>query len=73
MNTPLGLLEELFVDNPWRLVLSTICLNRTTRVQVDAVLFRFLELWPTPAAAAQANPADVFNVINSLGLSDKRR
>jgi len=45
--SPFGLLEELFVDDPWKLLISTIFLNRTTRVQVDAVLCSFLQRWPT--------------------------
>jgi hypothetical protein len=44
--SPFGLLEELFVDDPWRLLLSTILLNRTTRRQVDAVMHEFLLQWP---------------------------
>jgi len=47
IRTPYGLLEELFCDDPWRLLLSTIFLNRTSRVQVDAVLHAFLREWPT--------------------------
>jgi len=31
-----GLIEELFIDNPWKLLVSTICLNVTTRAQLDA-------------------------------------
>ena len=47
IQTPYGLLEELFGDDPWRLLLSTIFLNRTSRVQVDAILHAFLREWPT--------------------------
>ena len=45
-SSPFGLLEELFTDDPWALLLSTILLNRTTRVQVDSVMHRFLQQWP---------------------------
>jgi hypothetical protein len=44
--SPFGLLEELFVDDPGRLLLSTILLNRTTRRQVDTVMHEFLLQWP---------------------------
>jgi hypothetical protein len=47
-NSPLGLLEELFTDQPWRLLICTIFLNRTHRRQVDATLYRFFQRWPTP-------------------------
>ena len=34
--SPFGLIEELFIDDdPWKLLVSTICLNVTTRAQLD--------------------------------------
>ena len=70
--SPLGLLEELFVDNPWRLLVSTICLNVTTRGQVDHVLHAFLDRWPTAEATANADWKDIHSVISSMGLGTKR-
>ena len=70
--SPFGLLEELFRDNPWRLLLSTIMLNRTTRVQVDVVLYKFLALWPDATSMSSANEMDVATVIRPLGMSHKR-
>jgi len=71
VDSPLGLLEELFSD-PWRLLISTIFLNRTSRVQVDAVLYQFLIKWPTPAAAADAIVEEMALVIKPLGLRNRR-
>ena len=45
VRSPLGLLEELFPDDPWRLLLCTIFLNRTQRKQVDSLLCQFLDRW----------------------------
>jgi hypothetical protein len=70
--SPLGLLEELFVNDPWRLLVSTICLNVTTRGQVDCILFAFLERWPTAEATANADWEEVFAVTSPLGLGTKR-
>lgn len=70
--SPLGLLEELFCDDPWRLLISTIFLNRTSRVQVDVVLYNFLERWPTAADVAVARPEDIGVVISPIGMRDKR-
>ena len=71
--SPLGLLEELFVNNPqWRLLVSTICLNVTTRRQVDCVLHTFLEQWPTAEATANADWEEISAVISPLGLGIKR-
>jgi endonuclease III len=70
--SPFGLLEELFADDPWRLLLSTILLNRTTRRQVDSVLHRFLERWPTAQDAADANITDILEVVTPLGIKYRR-
>ena len=70
--SPLGLLEELFADNPWRLLLSTIFLNRTTRVQVDHVMFKFLQHWPTPECILEAQAEDVSSILQPLGMRDRR-
>ena len=70
--SPLGLLEELFLDNPWRLLVSTICLNITTRGQVDRVLYEFFQRWPTAEATAAADWTEVSAIISPLGLGIKR-
>jgi hypothetical protein len=70
--SPLGLLEELFLDNPWRLLVSTICLNITTRGQVDRVLYEFFQRWPTAEATAAADWTEVSAIISPLGLGTKR-
>jgi hypothetical protein len=57
-SSPLGLLEELFVDNPWRLLLCTIFLNRTQRKQVDSLLFQFLRRWPNPETVVKESMDD---------------
>jgi hypothetical protein len=48
MDSPFGLLEELFVNDPWKLLICTILLNRTCRIQVDNVLYTFFEKWSSP-------------------------
>lgn len=72
VETPLGLLEELFGDDPWRLLLSAILLNRTTRVQVDTIMKLFLDEWPTAQAAANANADRMAAVIRPLGIRYRR-
>ena len=70
--SPFGLLEELFADDPWKLLLSTILLNRTTRRQVDSILYKFLELWPTAKDAANADVAEILQVVTPLGIKYRR-
>lgn len=48
--SPFGLIEEVTVSmSVWHLLLSCIFLNRTSRAQIDGVLFDFLDIWPSPA------------------------
>lgn len=70
--SPFGLLEELFRDDPWRLLLSTIMLNRTTRCQVDVVLYKFLQKWPYATSAANADETEMADVILPMGLRFRR-
>ena len=72
LETPYGLLEELFYDDVWKLLLSAIFLNRTTRKQVDSVLFAFLQQWPSPEAVLAAAPSSIANVIQPLGMHHRR-
>jgi adenine-specific DNA glycosylase len=72
VTSPFGLLEELFVDNPWLLLLSTILLNRTSRVQVDVVLHEFLVKWPSPESVAAADWEEISRVIRPLGIRNRR-
>lgn len=70
--TPFGLLEELFVDDPWQLLISTIMLNRTTRLQVDSVLCTFLRRWPTPHAVLAAEVENLVDTLRPLGMCQRR-
>lgn len=71
--SPYGLLEELFHDDPWKLLVSTILLNRTTRQQVDPVLFHLLQKWPSPEAmVAETQVERITNVLRPLGLQHRR-
>eukprot|EP00559_Dactyliosolen_fragilissimus_P006525 CAMPEP_0184862560 /NCGR_PEP_ID=MMETSP0580-20130426/7009_1 /TAXON_ID=1118495 /ORGANISM="Dactyliosolen fragilissimus" /LENGTH=502 /DNA_ID=CAMNT_0027360489 /DNA_START=231 /DNA_END=1739 /DNA_ORIENTATION=+ len=72
IQSPFGLLEELFYRSPWKLIVSTILLNRTRRTQVDVIMFRFLDKWPTARDVANSNPDKVAKLIEPLGLSKKR-
>lgn len=72
LSSPLGLLEELFGDDPWRLLLSTIFLNRTQRVQVDVVMHSFLQQWPTAESVASANVDEISTLIAPMGIRNRR-
>lgn len=72
VTSPFGLLEELFHDDPWRLLISTIFLNRTSRVQVDMVLHAFFARWPSPESVVDAQWDDISKIIAPLGIRHRR-
>lgn len=61
---------ECFLDhaNPFRLVISVLLSAQTTDAQVNKVTPHLFEKWPTPEAMAGATPAEVAEVIKSLGF-----
>lgn len=61
---------ECFLDhtNPYHLVISVLLSAQTTDAQVNKVTPDLFRRWPTPEALASASPAEVGEVIHSLGF-----
>ena len=61
---------ECFLDheNPFRLVISVLLSAQTTDAQVNKVTPELFERWPNAEALAGATPAEVAEVIHSLGF-----
>ena len=72
LESPLGLLEEFFGESPWQLLMCTIMLNRTQRIQVDHILFAFLERWSTPEATLKGDIDEICALITPLGIKGRR-
>ena len=61
---------ECFLDHetPFRLVISVLLSAQTTDAQVNKVTPELFSRWPTPQAMAGATPAEIAEVIRSLGF-----
>ena len=61
---------ECFLDheNPFRLVISVLLSAQTTDAQVNKVTPELFRRWPTPEAMAGATPAEIAEIIKSLGF-----
>ena len=75
--SPFGLLEEILWQDEWKLLVSCMMLNCTTRLQVDRVLWRLFLLAPTAAAAVELGDTHegleaLERIIAPLGLHRKR-
>ena len=53
--SPHGLIQERLYRDPWRLLVSTIFLNRTKGTCSIPIMWKFLELWPNPETAMHAD------------------
>uniref|UniRef100_A0A2K6NYN7 Methyl-CpG-binding domain protein 4 n=1 Tax=Rhinopithecus roxellana TaxID=61622 RepID=A0A2K6NYN7_RHIRO len=63
--------ETLFHD-PWKLLIATIFLNRTSGKMAIPVLWKFLEKYPSAEVARTADWRDVSELLKPLGLYDLR-
>lgn len=53
---------------PWRVIVVSTLLNRTSNVTVRQVLPEVFNTWPDPTVMASANPHDLEHVIEACGL-----
>ena len=74
LESPYGLIEELFADHPWKLLVCCLLLNLTTRKQLDPVLYHFFETFPTPESllGCENNQNKILRIIAPLGLQSRR-
>lgn len=70
--SPFDLLQEIYISDPWKVLVCCIFLNQTTRKQVDGVRALFFEKWPTPSSLASAKLEEIANCIRTLGFYNRR-
>ena len=70
--SPYNLLQESLWPNEWRVLVSCLLLNLTTRKQVEKVIDKLFSKYPVPEDMIRANEDDLRSIIASLGLVNKR-
>lgn len=70
--SPFNLLQEIYIDDPWKILVCCILLNQTKRKQVDGIRDSFFEKWPNAKSLSRADVADVAKMIKSLGFYNRR-
>tara|TARA_A100001011_G_scaffold272278_1_gene281564 strand:- start:586 stop:1014 length:429 start_codon:yes stop_codon:yes gene_type:complete len=70
--SPYNLIQEQLWEDPWKIFVVCIFCNLTKRVQAEPYFWKCIHRWPGPADLANANPAEIEEIIQPLGLSRRR-
>ncbi|XP_043934412.1 methyl-CpG-binding domain protein 4 [Protopterus annectens] len=70
--SPFNLVQETLFHEPWKLLVATIFLNRTSGKKAIPVLWEFLERYPSPEVTRAANWKDIAALLQPLGLYELR-
>lgn len=70
--SPYNLVQESLFHDPWKLLIATIFLNRTTGTAAIPLLWKFLNKWPNPDAARKGDVVAMARILQPLGLHEKR-
>ena len=66
------ILQELYIDDPWKMMVGCILLNQTTRKQVDGVRSVLFDMYSTPEEMSKAREDVLSDIIAPLGLQNRR-
>jgi|TARA_Y100000310_G_C20667989_1_gene808672 methyl-CpG-binding domain protein 4 len=70
--SPHGLIQEDLWPNQWKILVSCLLLNLTTRKQVDKVIGTLFQRYPAPEDLAAATEEDLHDMLRTLGMWKKR-
>ena len=72
MKSPYTLLQEELNSDSWKIFVCCIFCNLTKRVNAEPFFWEVLERWPTPHDLARACSKELTDLIQPLGLSQRR-
>lgn len=71
-SSPYNLLQEIYNDHPWKMMVCCIMLNCTSRKQVDQVRDLFFTEYDSPEKVKDSSIERITQIIESLGFKNKR-
>ena len=66
------LLQEIYRDDGWKMLVCCMLVNLTNRIQVDTVRDKLFNVYPTPQDMMRAKHSDLVDIIKPLGLYNTR-
>lgn len=70
--SPYGLIQETLWPDEWKILVSCILLNCTTRRAAEKVMPALFDRYPTADVMAAADPAELSSIIGILGFRNRR-
>nr|XP_034962442.1 methyl-CpG-binding domain protein 4 isoform X1 [Zootoca vivipara] len=70
--SPFNLVQETLFHDPWKLLIGTIFLNKTSGKMAIPVLWEFFKKYPSPEIARAANWKEMSELLKPLGLYELR-
>jgi endonuclease III len=70
--SPYNLLQEIYIEDPWKILVCCIFLNQTKRAQVDTIREEFFSRWSSALSLCESDPEKVRSLIRSLGFYNRR-
>ncbi|ESO84369.1 hypothetical protein LOTGIDRAFT_196777 [Lottia gigantea] len=70
--SPFNLIQESLFHDPWKLLIATIFLNKTTGTAAIPLLWKFFNRWPTADSARNGSAEKMSKLMQPLGLHEKR-
>ena len=70
--SPFGLIQETLWPDEWKILVSCVLLNRTTRRAMEKVLPALFAEYPDARSMSQARPDDLAQMTASLGFKNRR-
>ena len=66
------LLQEIYLTDPWKMLVCCMLLNLTNRKQVDKVREELFTRYKTPKDMMNANHRELADILKPLGLYNRR-
>lgn len=64
------LIQEEYLDNPWKMMVCCILLNQTNNKQVRPILSSVFDLIPTPISTIGCDPLELAAIIKTTGFQN---
>ena len=66
------LLQEIYIEDPWKMLVACILLNQTSYKQVHLIRDELFETYPDPESMSVADERELAELLRPLGLYNRR-